>query len=130
MEPLTPNHFLLLKGNPNLPPGMFCKTDCYSKRRWRQVQYLAGIFWKRWVKEYLPLLQERQKWLEPKRSLSVNDLVLIVDQNVHRGKWPLGRILEVHKGRDGLVRSAKVWSRSTLLTRPTSKLCLLEHSPA
>ncbi|XP_077864285.1 uncharacterized protein LOC144349654 [Saccoglossus kowalevskii] len=57
-EALTPNHLLLLHTNQSLPPGMFSKNDTYVHRRWRQVQYLADIFWLRWVKEYLPLLQE------------------------------------------------------------------------
>ena len=31
LEPLTPNHLLLLKGKPALPPGVFQKEDLYSK---------------------------------------------------------------------------------------------------
>ena len=79
LEPLIPNHLLLLRANPNLPGGIFNKEDVYSKRRWRQVQYMSDIFWKRWLKEYLPTLQERAKWLEPGRSLEIGDLVLIAD---------------------------------------------------
>ncbi|PWA32804.1 hypothetical protein CCH79_00018048 [Gambusia affinis] len=37
LEPLTPNHLLLLKGKPALPPGLFEPSDMYVKRRWRQV---------------------------------------------------------------------------------------------
>ena len=33
-ELLTPNHLLLLRGNPNLPPGLFERRDCYGQRRW------------------------------------------------------------------------------------------------
>ena len=44
-EPLTPNHLLLLRNSPNLPPGLFSKDACYLKRRWAQVQYLANQFW-------------------------------------------------------------------------------------
>lgn len=62
LEPLTPNHLLLLKGKPALPPGVFEPHDQYVRRRWRQVQYLSALFWKRWIREYLPLLQERHKW--------------------------------------------------------------------
>ena len=127
LEPLTPNHLLLMRNNPNLPPGIFNKEEVYCKRRWRQVQYLAEIFWKRWLKEYIPLLQERQKWLEPKRNLTVDDLVLVVDESTHRSKWPLGRVVEIHHGRDGLVRSVKVFQGSSTLTRPIAKLCFLEH---
>jgi hypothetical protein len=78
-DALTPNHLLLARPNQSLLPGIFKKEDVYSKRRWRQIQYLADIFWKRWTREYIPLLQERQKWLQPKRNVKVNDVVLLVD---------------------------------------------------
>ena len=67
LEPLTPNHLILLRANPNLPPGVFNKEDVYSRRRWRQVQYMSDIFWKRWLKEYLPTLQERASLLSDGR---------------------------------------------------------------
>ena len=108
LEPLTPNHLLLLRSNPSLPVGSFGREDCYSKRRWRQVQYISDVFWKRWLKEYLPTLQKRAKWMKPRRSLEIGDLVLIADENVHRGKWPLGKVVDVFRGKDGYVRSAKV----------------------
>ena len=46
LELLTPNHLLLLQSEPRMPPGLFQKEDSLSHRRWRQVQYLADIFWK------------------------------------------------------------------------------------
>lgn len=54
LKVLTPNDLLLLKPGECFPPGTFSKTDNYSKRRWRQIQYLADIFWTRWLHEYLP----------------------------------------------------------------------------
>lgn len=51
-EALTPDHLLLMKGKPALPPSLFKESDQYVKRRWRQVQYLADLFWKRWIREY------------------------------------------------------------------------------
>lgn len=32
LEPLTPNHLLLLKTQPGLPPGVFAKDDVYACR--------------------------------------------------------------------------------------------------
>ena len=64
-EPLTPNHLLLLQCNRALPPGVFKEDDQYMRRRWRQVQHMANVFWRRWIKEYLPTLQKRQKWNFP-----------------------------------------------------------------
>ena len=84
------------------------------------------MFWKRWVKEYLPTLQERQKWVNQRPNFRVGDVVLIVDDNTPRGIWPLGLIVEVHPASDGLLRSVKVKVRNTVLTRPVNKLCMLE----
>ena len=127
MEPLTPNHLLLMRSNLNVPPGVFVKGDLLCRNRWKQVQYFADIFWKRWLSEYLPSLQERQKWLKPRRNSAVGDLVFIADERVHRGQWPLGCVVEVHPGSDGLTRSVKVATRTTVLSRPVTKLCLLEQ---
>ena len=57
LEALTPNHLLLFRPNNTMPPGIFSKDDMYCRRRWRQIQYLSNVFWKRWLSEYLPTLQ-------------------------------------------------------------------------
>ena len=125
-EPLTPNHLLLLRKSPAMPPGIFSKDECFVRRRWRQVQYLADQFWKRWVKEYLPLLQQRQKWTKPKRNFQQDDLVLVVDDSAHRGQWPLGRIVATYPDKLGRVRQVDVRVGPKCFRRPISKLCLLE----
>lgn len=66
VERLLPsNHLLMLESGPMLPPGKFESRDMY-RRRWKKAQYLANVFWHRWLREYLPTLQERQKWLNPR----------------------------------------------------------------
>lgn len=125
LEALTPNHLLLMRQQPNLPPGVFTKSDNYCRRRWRQVQYMANLFWNRWVKEYLPLLQERQKWHEVKRNLKIGDVVLVVDSNSPRNSWPMGVVLETVPDRFGLVRQVKVKTATNTLMRPIDKLCLI-----
>lgn len=84
LEVLTPNHLLLLKVKPDLPPGVFNKDDQYANRRWKQVQYLEDIFWKRWCKKYLMQLQERHRWTTPGRNFHVGDVVLIADDTAPR----------------------------------------------
>lgn len=127
LEPLTPNHVLLLKGKPALPPGLFEPSDMYVKRRWRQIQYISDLFWKRWVREYLPLLQERQKWNQKKRSLVAGDVVVIMDPSAPRGSWPLGKVLEVFPDKSGLVRSVNLQTKNNVIKRPITKLCLLQE---
>jgi len=123
-EPLTPNHLLLMRESPKEPPGKFVIQDRYRKR-WRQIQYLADVFWKRWLKEYLPALQERSKWYHQARNLKPGDVVLLVTDS-NRGQWPLARVVDVYTSADGIVRSVKVLSNGSTLDRPISKVCLLE----
>lgn len=111
LEALTPNHLLLMKGNPALPPGLFEGSDLYAKRRRRQVQYIADIFQKRWVSEYLPLLQERQEWNKERRNLTLGDIVIIADPTAPCDSWLLGRVVETYPDNRGLVRSVKVQTK-------------------
>lgn len=94
------------------------------RRRWRQEQYLAETFWKRWSGEYLPLLQSGQKWTLPCQNLAVGDIVQISTENSPRNTWPLRRVFEVLLDRKGLVRCAKVKVKRTVVERPIDKLCL------
>ena len=127
LEALTPHHLLLLNPRSSIPPGKFMKEDNYVQRRWRQVQYLADVFWRRWIREYLPSLQERQKWNKKRRNVAVDDIVLVLDEKTPRSSWPLGRILEVHaNSKDGLVRSVKIKTATAMLVRPITKIVLLE----
>lgn len=91
LEALTPNNLLLLKAKSPLPPGLFVQGDFYVKRRWRQVHYLANLLWKQWVREDLPLLQERQQWNKRKNNLKPTDIVLIMDPTAPPFSLPLGR---------------------------------------
>lgn len=125
LEPLTPNHLLLLKTKPLIPPGVFDQKDTYSRRRWRQVQYMAELFWKRWTKEYLPDLQQRQKWLQPRRNVAVNDIVLVIDDSAPRSSWIMGRVIETIADSKGRVRQVQVKTSTNVLLRPITKLCLL-----
>ena len=127
-EPLTPNHLLLLRPLSSLPPGVFDRSDSYGIRRWRQAQYLADQFWKRWLKDYLPMLQLRQKWTQPRRNLMVGDLVLVLDENAPRSKWPLARVTQVYPDRFGWVRQVDVRIGTKIIKRPIAKLCFLEST--
>ena len=126
LEPLTPNHVLLAQRKHCFAPGVFVKEDGLLRRRWRQAQYLTDLFWKRWLKEYLPTLRERQKWLQTQKNLKTGDLVL-VSMDTARGDWPLGRIVNTYPDSSGLVRSVDVQTAGPLLKRPVTSLCLLER---
>ncbi|KAJ8031579.1 hypothetical protein HOLleu_24812 [Holothuria leucospilota] len=104
---LSPNMLLTMKSSQvTAPDGVFNHKDLL-RSQWRRVQHLSNMFWEKWRKEYLPLLQSREKWKRPKRNLRVGDIVL-VKQEVHRNFWPLGKVLEVITGEDGHVRKANL----------------------
>ena len=124
-EPLTPNHLLMMRSSTS-PPGLFKSTDCFSQKRWRQVQYLADQFWLRFRREYLQILQVRQKWHKKEPNFSVNDLVLMYDENVPLGSWPLGKVVEVYPDSQGNVRQVLVRTKTQTFKRPISKLCRLK----
>ncbi|VDI06964.1 Hypothetical predicted protein [Mytilus galloprovincialis] len=142
VEPLTPNHLLTMKSKVFLPPpGNFMKNDVYSRKRWRRVQFLANEFWSRWRKEFLSNIQSRQKWIAPKRNLSVGDIVMIKDDNLVRNMWRLGRICKTFIDDDNLVRKVRLAvgstnldrrgvrkSKLTELERPIHKLVLLQET--
>lgn len=123
--PLSPSMILLLRGNSCA--AMFESVD-QPKRFHKQAQYLCDIFWKRFLREYVPSLIQRQKWLVPKRNLKDGDLVLMSDEGFPRGHWPIARVAEVFPDTDGLVRKVSVKTKNGLKIRPITKLALFEAS--
>ena len=98
-----------------------------SHKRWRQAQLVATHIWKRWLREYLPGLITRKKWLQRTANVKIEDLVLVSDYAVPRGNWPLGRIVKVFPGHDNVVRSAEVKTKFGVMKRPVTKLALLKE---
>ena len=64
----------------------------------------------------------RQKWKKIERNVSVNDIVLLKDEDTPRNVWPLGRVIDAYPSHaDGLVRSALVRTRANHeLKRPVN----------
>lgn len=125
-EPLTPNHLLLGRANPYLPPAQITESDFCSKQQWRQAQAFAVHFWKRWLEEFVPSLTERQKWTEEQENLQPGDLVMLLNASKRPGDWPLARVSRVMPGPDGVVRSVWIWTGDTEYHRPVTSLCLIE----
>ena len=76
--------------------------------------------------EYIPSLNSIKIWQTKCRNLNVGEVVLVISPDTPRGKWPLGRIVEVVKSSDGHVRIVKVKVGGNTYTRSISKLCPLE----
>jgi len=127
--PLTPNHLLLLRNSLNVSPGIFSQDDNYARKRWRHIQYLTDQFWVRWIRKYLPTLQERSKWLGKQRNFNEGDVILLVDKTAPRGQWLVGRILQTFPDDKGCVRTVSVRTKNGVVKRPIAKLCLVSSAP-
>ena len=98
-----------------------CNKYVSSRKRWHQVQ-ISDHFWKRWLHEYLPSLTLPSKWTVQKEQININDLVLIKEDNVKHSQWPLGRVMEVHPGEDGVVRVVTVQTSKGTYNYPAVKI--------
>ena len=81
------------------------------------------------MKEHIPLLQTRNRWnrwIKNRRNFKPGDVVLVADDTLPRGQWPLGVIQSVRTGHDGLVRTVEVRTQNSVKRRPVTRLCLLE----
>ena len=124
-RPLTPNNMLQLCPASGMPPTDTANSDSLIARKWRHAQHFANLFWRQWAQEYLPTIKYRQKWYETKRNVMVNDIVILVDKNTPRSRWPLGRILKTFPDPKGFVRSAIVKMHGSEVQRPVSKMCVV-----
>ena len=63
------------------------------------------MFWTRYVKKYLPALQESKRRNKIIRNIIIN----VVDiENIPKAFLPLACIDDLHVGNDGIVRSHKI----------------------
>ncbi|XP_039265686.2 uncharacterized protein LOC120341267 [Styela clava] len=122
---LTPAMLLTGRIDPDYPSDVFVKADGYRKS-WKLVQLLANQFWSRWTKEYLQILQSKQKWHQPAKNFSVGDLVLVVYEDTPRGSWPMAIIEETYPDQFGMVRRVRVRTAKSSYVRDIRKLCHLE----
>lgn len=53
---------------------------------------------------------------------------MLIKDDLPRNQWLMGRIVETFAGRENLIRTAKVKTKSTTLVRPIHKLCVIESA--
>ena len=128
LEPLTPNHFLLGRACPNVPPDIITDAHVTSRKKWKQSQAIIDAFWGRLRKEYIPTLMQIKKWETKDRNLVVGDDVLIADPSAPRGHWPIGRVVQANQAPDWVVRRVTIKTKTGEDERPVARICLLEAS--
>ena len=125
--PLTPNHFLIGELGREVAPEMEHHSN-HPLKRWKRVQEILQHFWKRWVREILPGLNPRCKWKKVERDIQIGDIVLVLTVENDKGKWPLGKVIEVMAGSDGHIRTIKVLVEGKIYVRGINSVSLLVPS--
>ncbi|XP_075990212.1 uncharacterized protein LOC142985854 [Anticarsia gemmatalis] len=120
LEYLTPSHFLTNGSLLTIIP-----TERDLRTRWFLTQKNIQDIWKRWSSEYLSQLTSRSKWKNSKENIKLDDVVLVHEENLPPGKWTMGRVTELHPGKDDFVRVVTLKTKSGYIKRPIIKLSKL-----
>ena len=134
---MTPAHLSISRSLKQLPDTQDDQLEESSKRIRESYLYrqrLLNHYWRRsrqeYLYQYLYQLTVRNKWQKETAPIQVGDIVLVSEDKVSRGKWPLGRVEKFHLGKDGLVRTATARVQKSILTRPVQRLHRLEIESA
>ena len=104
-------------------------TGADLSKRDKHLNGMRNHFWDVWRKEYLVTLRENHKssTMQPE-VVKENDIVVVHDKFQPRHLWKLGRIEELIRSNDGLVRAAKVvlGSSGNSIKRPIKSLYPIE----
>ncbi|XP_062708042.1 uncharacterized protein LOC115258210 isoform X2 [Aedes albopictus] len=126
MEALTPNHFLRSCSLVDcMPSRNSIELADRLRSSYNQAQYLAEELWRRWQREYLPMMNRRTKWFDERTTVAIGDLVYVADSE-RRKSWERGVVEEVFAGNDGRIRSAMVRTSTGMKKRAVAKLAVLE----
>jgi hypothetical protein len=93
--------------------------------RWQYTEQIRQHFWTRWRKEYLTSLHQRSKWNRPPATIQPGSMVLINEDNLPPQQWLLGRIIQLHPGKDGITRVVSIKTTSGILKRAVNRISIL-----
>ncbi|XP_045487471.1 uncharacterized protein LOC123689837 [Pieris rapae] len=125
---LTPAHFLMSSPVKFIPARMKVDDEPVSLlKRYALLDGMIQSFSNRWKLEYLHLLQSRTKWNTQANPVTIGTVVVIVTDNVSPLSWPLGKVMEIYPGKDGICRVVLVKTATGIYKRPVVRLCPLPN---
>lgn len=125
LYPLTPAHFLIGRSLTSLPHPQVINQNISSLKRFQRIEHLKQQFWNRFSKEYIFYLQQRTKWTDSDGVLEEGAMVVLKEQQLPPLMWPLGRIVRLIPGRDGISRVADVRTKRGIVRRAYNTICPL-----
>jgi len=125
-DPLTPGHFLIGRPLNAVPEIDLKEVPANRLGRYAHIQKMTQHFWTRWSTDYLHTLHQRFKWkFKPEVDKLLGSLVLLKEDGLPPQCWSLGRVVELHPGRDNIVRVVSVMTKGGILKRGIVKVCPL-----
>ena len=121
---ICPNELLLGRASSHVPQGPFRQSK-NPRHRVEFVQRIVDSFWNRWTRDVFPSLIPRKKWNAERRNVRVDDFVIVQTPGAVRGKWKVGRVINVFPGHDGRVRNIKVKTPTGEYERPITKIAVI-----
>jgi hypothetical protein len=118
-------------GQPKLIPDEdLDEEDSDMKKRAKYLRRCKDVLWSRWTGEYLKSLRERHNLKHKTKEMAVQrgDVVLIQSPERNRGKWNIGIVDKLIKGRDGVVRAIRLRAGKSYLERAIQHLYPMELS--
>ena len=74
-----------------------------------KVERAYDVFFKFWNVTVIPKLMRLNKWFDAKSQLQMGDIVWFQkDENEFSSRWTVGKVTEIVKSKDGIVRRAQV----------------------
>eukprot|EP00794_Sanderia_malayensis_P006668 gene6668-biopygen5443 len=133
-EALTPNHLIHGRRMKTIQEATVYSDEEDKSDAIKRLKYLQTCktkYWRRWAKEYLASLREHHKIVTGKKNnISEGDIVLIKDENSPRNMWKIGKVIEIIKGADDVIRGAtlKTVTKGNIyeIDRPVQHLYPLE----
>ena len=115
---LTPYHLVCGKRLSTLPACSaedelieYPEDQSTFTRRMIYLSTLMKNYWKSWLHDYIVNLREFRN-CEAKKAghplIEESAVVIIKEDNVHRGNWRLARVDKLLKGTDGEIRGAEI----------------------
>ena len=125
---LTPNAMLHINPSylPELQPHHVPDKDL--RKRAKFLMKCKEVMWKRWTAEYIRGLRESHRRAGGEQTPHPNsgDVVIIRDDNKNRNHWKLAVVTDLIRGKDDIVRGAKLKTGRDILERAVQHLYPLE----
>ena len=92
---LTPSHLLTGRSIVALPDHTAIIESMHPAKRYKLLSQM---------REYLQYMGHRTKWNKEQPNIKVSSIVIIKSENSPPSRWPIARVIQIHPGKDNLVR--------------------------